>query len=103
MDTPPIEVDWTVDPETHGSNSSPEFRQLVSEVARLIKGEAHSLLGGQVESAAQLIMAHLAHKHGLAPRKVAVQSVESNPEGVLHGVFVWNDVAYKYEATPATR
>ena len=103
MDKPPIEVDWTVDPETYRSNSSPEFRQLVSEVARLIKNEAHSLLNGQVESAARLIMAQLAHKHGLAPRKVAVQSVESNPEGLLRGVFVWNDVAYKYEATPATR
>ncbi|MDP3004166.1 MAG: hypothetical protein Q8N43_01520 [Candidatus Azambacteria bacterium] len=103
MDKPPIEVDWTVDLETHRSNSSPEFRQLVSEVARLIKNEAHSLLNGQVESAAGLIMAQLAHKHGLAPRKVAVQSVESNPEGVLRGIFVWNEVAYKYEATPATR
>ena len=103
MNTPPIEVDWTVDPETHRSNSSPEFRQLVSEVARLIKAEAHSLLNGHVESAAGLIMAQLAHKYGLAPRKVAVQFAESNSESVLRGVFVWNDVAYKYEATPATR
>ncbi len=103
MDKPPIEVDWTVDPETRRSNSSPEFRQLVSEVTRLIKSEAHSLLNGQVESVAQLIIVQLAHKHGLAPRKVAVQSVEFNPEGVLRGVFVWNDVTYKYEATPVAR
>jgi hypothetical protein len=101
--TPPIEVDWTVDPETHCSNSSPEFQRLVFEVARLIKGEAHNLLSGQVESTAGLIMAQLARKHGLAPRKVAVQSAETNPEGVLRGVFVWNGVAYKYEATPTTR
>jgi hypothetical protein len=103
MNAPPIEIDWTVDPETHRSNSSPEFRQLVSEVARLIKAEAHSLLNGQVESVAGFIMAQLAHKHRLAPRKVAVQSVESNPGGVLRGVFVWNDVVYNYEATPVTR
>ncbi|MDP1718966.1 MAG: hypothetical protein Q8L24_00895 [bacterium] len=103
MNAPPIEVDWTVDPKTHCSNSSPEFRQLVSEVARLIKAEAYRLLNGQVESAAGLIMAQLAHKHGFAPRKVVLQSVESNPEGVLRGIFVWNNVAYKYEATPVTR
>jgi hypothetical protein len=100
IDTLPIEVDWTADPETNRSNSSPEFRQLVAEVARLIKAEEHRSLSGRVENTAQLVMAQLAHKHGLAPQKVAVQSVESSPEGVLHGVFVWNGVAYKYEATP---
>lgn len=64
------QVDWTVNPKTHRSNSSPEFQRLVSEVAHLIQDEAHNLLSGRVESAAQLIMAQLAHKHGLAPRTV---------------------------------
>jgi len=100
MNKPPIEVDWTVDPETGCSNTSPEFRQLVSEVARLIKAEARGLLSGQVESVAGLIMARLAHKHGLAPRRADVQSVESDREGVLRGVFAWGGVVYKYEAKP---
>ena len=100
MDKPPIEVDWTIDPDTHRSNSSPEFRELVSEVARLIKDEARNLLNGQVEIAAGLIVAQLAHKHSLAPRHVSVQSAEFNEEGVLHGIFEWNGVAYRYEAKP---
>lgn len=100
MNTPAIEVDWTVDPETHRSNFSPEFRRLVSEIARLIKDEAHSLLNGQVESAAQLIMAQLAHKYNLAPQLVRMQPVDSDQKGVLHGIFEWNGVVYKYEARP---
>lgn len=100
MKTPPIEVDWTVDPGTHRSNSSPEFQQLASEVAGVIKAEACSLLDGRVEDVARLIMTRLAHKHGLAPQKVAVESAEFNPKGILHGVFVWNGVVYRYEATP---
>ena len=62
-----LRIDWTKDPETHRSNSSPEFRRLVLEVANLIRSEAHSLINGQVEQVAGVIVAHLAHKHGLAP------------------------------------
>lgn len=97
---PPIEVDWTVDPETKRSNSSPEFTNLVSEISRLIKDSAHGLLNGQVEKAARLILAQLAHKHGLAPHRVSVQSAETNPQGTVRGVFVWHGVTYTYEATP---
>lgn len=58
---------WTVDPETNRSNSSPEFQALVEAVERLIRGEAHSLIAGRADQAAQLLMAQLAHVHGLVP------------------------------------
>ena len=60
-------VDWTVDPVTKRSNTSPRFEELVSEVERLIKDEARSLIGGNVSSVARLIMAQLAHVHHLSP------------------------------------
>jgi dihydroneopterin aldolase len=66
-----IEDDWTIDPETHRSNSSPEYLRLVEHVARLIRNSAHDLIGGRAESVARLIMAQLAHVHGLAPRAKA--------------------------------
>ncbi len=100
MDAPLIEVDWTVDPTTRRSNSSPEFRHLVAKVAEIIRNAAYSLINGQIEAVSRVIVAQLAHKEGLAPQKVAVQSVESNPEGVLCGIFVWNGIAYSYKAEP---
>lgn len=51
--------DWTKD--------SPEFLRLCGEVERLIRGEAHSLISGNAGATARLIMAQLAHVHGLAP------------------------------------
>lgn len=59
--------EWTVDPATGRSNSSAEFNRLVREIARLIRSEAHHLLAGRTETTAQLILAQLAHEHGLAP------------------------------------
>jgi hypothetical protein len=58
--------DWTLDSEGR-SNSSPEFLRLCDEVERLIRSEAHSLIAGRADIAARLIMAHLAHVHGLKP------------------------------------
>jgi hypothetical protein len=60
--------DWTQD-DSGRSNSSPLFKSLIEEVARLIRQEAHFLLQGDTESAARLIMAQLAHKHGLTPAR----------------------------------
>ena len=60
--------DWTVDPETGRSNSSQRFNELCVEVERLIRGDAHALIGGRADKTAGLIMAQLAHVHGLAPR-----------------------------------
>ena len=104
----PIEVDWTIDPKTNRSNSSPEFVQLVSEVTRLIKNDLLTINGSlkrgeNVEGTARLIIAQLAHVHGLAPQKIAVKSVNSSPKGILRGLFEWNDVIYKFEAKPASK
>lgn len=60
-----IANDWTIDPETHRSNSSPEFLALIDEVARLIRW-MH--VGDDSRDTARLIMAQLAHVHHLAPR-----------------------------------
>ena len=63
-----IADDWTIDPQSHRSNSSPEFMRLVEHVDRLIRNSAFDLIGGRTLSVAGLIMAQLAHVHGLAPR-----------------------------------
>lgn len=60
--------DWTA---TSGgaSNTSPEFARLVGEVDRLIRQSGHTLLAANgTRTVAGLIMAQLAHVHGLAPR-----------------------------------
>ena len=64
-------TDWTVDPETGRSNSSPLFRDLCAEVERLIRSEAFSLINGRIDSVAGLIMAQLAHVHHLAPAETS--------------------------------
>ena len=61
--------DWTVDPETHRTNSSPRFEELVEAVGRLLDDEVYSLAQGREgrRRTAGLIMAQLAHVHGLVP------------------------------------
>lgn len=61
--------DWTTAPDGR-VNSSPEFLRLVAEVERLIKGSAHSLLNGRADQTARLILAQLAHVHGLRPGRL---------------------------------
>lgn len=63
------DVDWTVDPSTDGSISSPEFLRLCEAVEKIIKGSAFDLSQGNTTIVAVLIMAKLAHEHGLAPKK----------------------------------
>ena len=57
--------DWTA--KNGKSNSSDEYLRLVAEVERLIRDDAHMLISGKADKTAGLIMAQLAHKHGLAP------------------------------------
>jgi len=59
--------DWTVDPQTNRSNSSPEFYALQVAIAEIILNGAHDLLAGHTETVAGIILARLAHKHGLRP------------------------------------
>lgn len=58
--------DWTAGRDGR-SNTSPLFEALVLEVARLIRSEAFTLLDGRAEDTARLIVARLAHSHGLKP------------------------------------
>ena len=58
--------DWTV--KDGCANSSDEFERLTREIARLIRDQAHQLLHGNTEAASRLILAQLAHVHGLAPK-----------------------------------
>ena len=60
--------DWTIDPETGISNSSPEFLELALFVGELVRMEAHILLdGGHATNAGRLIMAQLAHIKNVGP------------------------------------
>lgn len=59
-------ADWTVD--RRSGRHSPEFLRLCDEVERLIRGDAHNLIAGRADETAGLIVAQLAHKHGLVPR-----------------------------------
>jgi hypothetical protein len=58
------QFNWTVSSKG-ASNSSTAFVELCDAVERLIRDDAHMLIAGGVHETARLIMAHLAHKHGL--------------------------------------
>ncbi len=83
-------LDWTAD-ENGRSNSSAEFQRLVAEVARLIRDEAHSLLSGNTEGAARLIMAQLAHVHGLGPHPDAAEVERLLREVAGIGLYAYED------------
>ena len=63
----PAVMDWTAD-ESGFSNSSAKFLELCDAVECLIRGDARALIAGNADRTARLIVAHLAHDHGLAPR-----------------------------------
>ena len=64
----PAEADWTTDPETGRSNSSPQFQALAAEVEGLLRRSGGLSLSPQwAASTARLIVAKLAHEHGLTP------------------------------------
>lgn len=59
-------VDWT-EGRKGASNSSALFDILCSDVERLIRGDAHSLISGNAGSTARLIVARLAHQCKFVP------------------------------------
>jgi len=61
------ETNWTVDPETRRSNSSPAFERTAAEVERIIRYSGPDLNAGRHETVALLIAAQLAHVVGLEP------------------------------------
>ncbi len=64
------ERDWTCD-EKGRCNSSSEFNRLVARVEQIIRNSAHSLINGDVNGVACLIVAQLAHVEGFAPASQA--------------------------------
>jgi hypothetical protein len=64
--------DWTHD-ATGRSNSSATFIELCRKVERLIRDDAHQLIGGRAGNTAGLVMAQLAHRHGLVPIAVVAE------------------------------
>lgn len=60
--------DWTVDPKTGRSNSSKRYKEICKHVERLIRNEAFSLIAGRADNTARLIVAQLAHVHGMKPK-----------------------------------
>ena len=61
-------MDWTVNPETGRTNSSSRFEHLVEEIARMMRS-VH--VGDDPRSVARLIVAQLAHVHGMVPGETA--------------------------------
>lgn len=60
--------EWTI---SNGRwNTSEEMRELCAVVERLIRDSAHDLIAGRADKVAGLIIAQLAHKHGMAPINV---------------------------------
>ncbi len=57
---------WT-DGEDGFSNSSDKFEELVRAVKQLNLDSAHALIQGNSDSVARLIVAQLAHVHGMEP------------------------------------
>lgn len=58
-------TDWTA--EDGRANSSPLFLALVRDVERMIRDGAHDLITGRAGTVARVIVANLAHRHGLTP------------------------------------
>jgi hypothetical protein len=72
--------DWTA--SRGKSNSSTAFLNIVEAVAVLILNEAHPIVAGRRHDAARLIVAQLAHVHGLAPQpKVRLPRKRNGKQG----------------------
>lgn len=71
--------DWTKS-EDGRSNSSDRYNELVVIVSELIRSEAHSLIGGNIETVAGLILSQLAHKHNVGPLEEKKEIFTEIPE-----------------------
>ena len=63
-----VKADWTRN-KAGRSNSSEAFEFLVDEIERLIRNDARTLIAGYAGNTARLIVAQLAHVHGLKPTR----------------------------------
>lgn len=100
-------ADWTVNPETNRSNSSFVFIGLVEAVKSLINGGAGGfvLRPSWIDGMAGLIMAQLAHVHGLVPSDLRGRDslkVRLYKNGVSLGAMsVTPDADYKIDISDA--
>lgn len=69
------ECDWTANDGS--ANSSPIFLALSLEIERVIRSSAHDLIAGDADTVARVILANMAHKHGMVPGRVR------EPDGVF--------------------
>ena len=60
--------DWTVDPKTGRSNSSKKYLEICRSIEGVIRKSAYDLIAGRADATARLIVAQIAHVHGLAPK-----------------------------------
>jgi len=66
---PQKEYDWTVDPITHRSNSSPFFHFMTERVNEMILNSARDIVQGRTRNLAGLILAQLTHEYGFVPTR----------------------------------
>ena len=57
--------DWTA--ADGRTNSSDAFNRIVDHVERIIRNSAHDLMSGRADTTAAVIVAQLAHVHGMRP------------------------------------
>lgn len=62
-------LDWTICTKTGRANSSERFEEISRAIESIIRGDATTLIAGRAGQTARLILARLAHEHGLAPLK----------------------------------
>ena len=63
---PRVPREWTQG-EDGSANSSAKFTWLAHQIADMIQASAYDLLKGHTLRVARVILAKLAHEHGLAP------------------------------------
>jgi hypothetical protein len=95
-----VSNDWTVDPTSGLANSSTDFASLAGAIDELITSHANASSQAGSITTGRLILAQLAHLHGLAPtgfRPVSLSAVEKL-DGVLSGTMQLDGIYYKFTA-----
>ena len=88
-------ADWTVDPATGRSNSSPEFLRLIKRVGQIIRSDA----------VARIVLASLAHEEHLVPadyKGVDILSIKDDGRGGWVGTMSFNDQMLRFTTQPLT-
>lgn len=73
--------DWTT--KDGRANTSGKYLEIVGEVERLIRNDAHKLIAGRADLTARLIVSQLAFKHGMRPSLVKLTREPSDSRCTL--------------------